>query len=83
MDTPVIHQLPKTGHAPDNASIAAYLREVATCIEDGEHDDIRTVVVIMERVDGTIIRNTCGQPIDVCRVVGLLNFAANIAMTSD
>jgi hypothetical protein len=76
----VIHELPKTGHAPDNLSIAAYLREVATCIEEGEHGDIRTVIVIMEGFDGSIMRNTCGQPTDLCRVIGLLTLATNAAM---
>jgi hypothetical protein len=36
------------------------------------HGDLKTVVVIMEGADGSILRNTCGQLTDWCRVVGTL-----------
>lgn len=68
-----------TGYAPDRASIADYLRATADEIEDGKAPwgaDLRTLILVAERADGSMCREVVGRPIDTARVTGLMVTAA-------
>lgn len=67
--------------APDNASIAKNLRQVAEAIESGSvYGTVGNVVCLIETDDGTSIeRVVIGRPIDNARVVGLLTIATHHA----
>jgi hypothetical protein len=76
-------RLPPTGLAPDNACVAEELRRLAEWIEDGDFDEVITVIAVIEDGEGQIHRQTIGRPCDRARAVGLLTFASNLAMTDD
>jgi len=71
-----IIELEKTGFAPSNESIAAHLEEQAKWIREGNYDDVRTVIVLIESVGGELTRNICGTACDLARVTGLLMVSA-------
>ena len=70
-----VHVLPKTGYAPNNAEVAAHLRETADNIAADDSAEVRGVQVIVEYADGTLDRNVCGGPQDVARGLGVLVMA--------
>lgn len=72
---PVIVELPNTGHAPSNESIASHLREQAEWIE-GSDEEIRNVFMVIERADGTIYQQTMGKPCDLARAIGVLTISS-------
>lgn len=63
--------LPLVGFAPSNKDIAAHLREQADWIEMTEVN-IRSVFMVIEREDGSLYRQTCGQPCDKASALGVL-----------
>lgn len=69
-------ELPNNGYAPSNAAIARHLREQADWIDDPNAAPLRTVMLIIGYADGDLQRQTCGQPCDLARAVGLLTVAA-------
>jgi hypothetical protein len=71
-----IKQLPNTGYAPDNASIAKHLRQQADWMDEPDATPIRNVYLVIERVDGTLHRQTIGKTCDLARVIGILTIAA-------
>ena len=68
-------ELPNIGFAPSNTHIAKHLREQADWMEEDDATPIRTVVMIIEREDGTLHRQTMGQACDLARVLGVLQIA--------
>lgn len=74
-----------TGHAPDNRSIAEYLRTVADEIEAGKEPwgQVQNLVLIGERRDGRLYREVTGSPIDNARVTGLCFTAATLGVFKD
>ena len=71
----VIALLPNTGHAPNNAAVAAHLREQADWVEQGLQGNVDTVLVITETSDGGLIMHVAGKPNDAARIAGLLHMA--------
>lgn len=71
----VIRELPNTGFAPSNESIAKHLREQADWMVEENARPVKTVIMIIERMDGTLDRQICGHACDLARVIGLLSFA--------
>ena len=63
--------LPLVGFAPCNKDIAAHLREQADWIETTEVN-IRNIFMVIERENGSLYRQTCGQPCDKARALGIL-----------
>lgn len=63
--------LPNNGFAPSNDGIAKHLREQAQWIEESD-TPIRNVYVIVETCDGEVYRNTCGEPCDLARAIGVI-----------
>lgn len=80
--TATVLKIAPTYLAPDNAAVAAGLREIADDIENGEWGDVDTVISVIEE-SGSVHRQTFGKPIDRARVVGLLTYAAHMALTDD
>lgn len=74
----MLKELPNTGFAPSNDSIAKHLREQADWIEQSEHG-IRNVFMVIERSDGSVYRQICGQPCDLARMVGVMTIACTRA----
>ena len=72
---PAVIYLQKTGFAPSNQSIAAHLREQADWIEQSD-EGVRNVVMIVEKMDGTLYRQTMGHVCDRARVLGLMSMAS-------
>lgn len=72
----VIKELPNNGFAPSNEAIAKHLRQQADWMEEEDAAEVRTVVMLFERMDGTIHRQVAGHPCDLARVLGLLTTAA-------
>lgn len=72
-------ELPNNGFAPSNADIAKHLREQADWIESADAHPLRNVVLVLEYEDGILRRQTCGQPLDLARMTGLLFMAASRA----
>jgi hypothetical protein len=77
-----LKELPNTGFAPSNESIAKHLREQADWIEEDD-DPIRNIFIIIEHTDGTLRRQICGQPCDLARAVGVMTIACVRASTVD
>ncbi|MDP2806020.1 MAG: hypothetical protein Q8O24_08790 [Gallionellaceae bacterium] len=77
-----IKQLPNTGFAPSNASIAKHLREQADWIEEDE-DAVRNVFIVIEHADGTLRRQTMGMQCDLARAIGVLTVACIRGAMSD
>lgn len=75
--------LPLTGHAPDNVCVAKNLRAWADRIEADDWGGVRTVVALIETLEGDLHRLTTGMPTDRARVTGLLSIAATRAATDD
>ena len=71
----MLKEFPITGFAPTNESIAKCLRDIADYIETDE-SEIRTIMMVVERIDGTLYRQTIGHPCDYARAVGLLTIAS-------
>lgn len=67
-DRSQLHVLPKTGYAPNNAEVAAHLRETAEAIAADDSAEVRGVQVIIEYADGSLQRNVCGGLQDVAWV---------------
>jgi hypothetical protein len=65
-------ELPRTGLATNNKDIAKYLHEQADGFENEDSIEVRTVVLVVEGMDGSLYRSTIGQPSDLARVTGLL-----------
>lgn len=74
MKTAILTELPNTGFAPSNSSIAKHLREQADWIENNEND-LRNVFMIYERSNGTVYRQVVGQPCDLARAIGVMTIA--------
>jgi hypothetical protein len=72
--------LPLTGFAPDNASIAAHLRQQADWLEEADATPVRTVFLIFEDADGSLRRQTCGIPCDLARAVGVITMSLQRSM---
>jgi len=70
----IVKQLPNTGFAPSNESIANHLREQAQWIEEDE-DPVRNVFIVIEKADGTLRRQTMGMQCDLARAIGVLTVA--------
>jgi hypothetical protein len=68
-------KLPLNGFAPTNDDIAQHLRDQANLVESGIYGDLRTVFIVIEPVDGTLVRQTCGGPCDLARALGILFMA--------
>lgn len=75
-----IASLPLTGFAPDNASIAAHLREQADWLESEDAKPVRNVFLIFEDADGELRRQTCGHACDLARAVGVITMAVQRSM---
>ena len=72
----IVKQMPNTGFAPNNASIAKHLREQADWMEESDAAPIRNVYLVIEITDGTLHRQTIGMPCDLARALGILTIAA-------
>lgn len=71
-----IKSLPQNGFAPTNQAVAAHLREMADWIVEEDHPRVRNVFLVIETIDGELIRQTCGAPCDLARALGILTIAA-------
>lgn len=74
--TPRLVELPPNGHAPNNAAIAAHLRSIADDIASGGAAPIADLVLVIEYDDGDLQRSSCGRPIALPHLIGLLTMAA-------
>ena len=72
-------KIPLNGQARDNDEIAKHLEQQAEWIRSGQMGDVRNVYVVVEDIDGSLHRNTCGQPCDLARAAGILFIAASRA----
>lgn len=77
-----LHVLTNNGHAPDAKTLAAHLREQADWIESGVIEDVVSIMVIFERTDGTLHRNTCGRSVSLAEAIGLLEIAKRNILNS-
>lgn len=59
------------------------VNEQADFVRNGGYGDLRNVFIVYESVDGEITRQTCGEPCDLARAVGMLSIAAMRAATGD
>lgn len=73
--SPKLTSVPLTGFASTNEAIAAHLRDCAQSVEDGHWGDLRNIFIVMEPVEGNLIRQTCGAPCDLARAIGILQIA--------
>ena len=77
---PSVIELTKTGFAPSNASISEHLREQDDWIEKSDVG-VRNVVIVVERMDGTLYHQTMGHVFDRARLLGILSMASIQAAT--
>lgn len=75
----IIKELPNTGFAPSNESIAKHLREQADWIADEDTKPVRNVFLVIEYEDGSLMRQTCGKTCDLARAIGVLTVATTRA----
>ncbi len=47
----------------------------------GGYGDLRNAYIVIETIDGRLIRQTCGAPCDLARAIGVLTMAAAQAAT--
>jgi hypothetical protein len=69
-------KLAPNGHAPDKENLVKHLREIVDWVEAGDYGDVRNVYVLVETLDGTLNRNTCGLPCDRARLIGIFSAMA-------
>ena len=67
--------LPLTGHAPDNKAIAAHFRMLAEELEADDAAGVDNTVVIFEYADEDITVPSCGKPIGLAHLIGLMYMA--------
>ncbi len=64
--------LPNNGYAPNNHAIAEHLREQAKWMEESDCRPVRNVYLVVERCDGSVYQNSCGDHTDFARNVGVI-----------
>lgn len=72
-------ELPNTGYAPSNTEVARHLREQADWADAENAKDIRTVFMIVEYADGSLVRQTFGANCDLARAIGVMQIVINRA----
>lgn len=55
-----------------NVDVSAHLRGMAESVDSGEWGEVRTVVMLVEEMDGKVSRMVFGSPTDTTRFAGLL-----------
>ena len=60
-----------------NADVSARLRGMADAVDAGDWNEVKSVVMLVEEMDGTLARMVFGYPMDTTRVAGLLFIEAS------
>ena len=63
--------------------VVTNLRRFANDVESGLEGDVRTIIVVIETMDGKLGHNTIGASCDLARAVGLLTIEALRSATDD
>lgn len=72
-------RLTPTSVAHDRSGLAERLRELAGDIEKGDCGEVDAVVLLLDSPAG-VARTCLGRPFDMCRLVGLLEYAKAAAI---
>lgn len=65
-----------TGFAPDNKAIATQLRDLADVFEKDDFDAVNNLIIVVDYADGSIGRLSCGKPMTLPHLIGLLTITA-------
>lgn len=63
---------------PHSSTVAADLRKLADNIDAGKHPGTAAIVVMHDRVGGTMYRTFCGDMMPYSHWLGLLSYASHM-----